>query len=69
MGEHQRCDAIVRVENIVCGNGTPGLSGLVAAHEVFIQRIKGACILISFLGVTNLIALAAILIKIYSNGG
>jgi len=56
--EHQRCEAIVRVENIVCGNGTPGLSGLVAAHEVFIQRLKGVFI---FLSISNL----AILVKLF----
>ena len=56
--EHSRCEAIIKVENIVCGNGSPGLADLVAAHEVFIQRLKGVFI---FLSLSNI----AILVKLF----
>jgi hypothetical protein len=56
--EHQRCESIIKIENMILGNGVPGMAGLVANHEVFIQRLKGIGI---FLSVSNI----AILLKLF----
>jgi hypothetical protein len=56
--EHQRCETIIKIENMIMGNGVQGMAGLVADHEEFIQRLKGIGI---FLSVSNV----AILLKLF----
>jgi len=64
--DHNPCEKVVRLEQIIVGNGSPGISGLVAAHETFIQRMKGGFILIGFVGIANIAGLVIVIIKLFS---
>ena len=64
--EHNQCETVVKLKQIIVGNGSQGIADLVTAHEQFIQRMKGGFILIGFIGVSNFIGLIIIVVKLFS---
>ena len=64
--DHNPCEAVVRLKQLIIGNGSPGIAGIVAAHETFIQRMKGGFILIGFVGMANIVGLVIVIIKLFS---
>jgi len=67
--QHAKCDEIVKITNIVLGNGAPGIAKLVAAHETYIQQQIGSWKTVKavmvFLGISNIGTLAAFLIQTF----
>jgi len=55
---HEYCDDIIRVKNIVCGNGKRGLKDVVDEHETYIQQQRGSFKtikwLLGFVGLSNI---------------
>jgi len=55
---HEYCDDIIRIKNIVCGNGSRGLSKIVDEHETYIQQQRGSFKtikwLLGFVGLSNI---------------
>lgn len=61
------CADIIRIKEIVCGNGSKGLTEKVDEHEVFIQRLTGSFSTIKWLlgliGVSNIALVVKAFIK------
>lgn len=62
---HSCCDDIVRIKQIVDGNGSKGVAELVDEHETFIQQVKGGMKLITALGLLNVLGIIGIMLKIF----
>ena len=65
---HDNCADIIRIKNIVCGNGKRGLKDMVDDHEEYIQQQRGSFgtikWLLGFVGISNI----ALVVKIFIFG-
>lgn len=65
MTDHAYCEKVLAMETLLKGNGHEGYFEKVDQHEIFFQNMKGVFKFVGFIGIANIIAIVAVLFKLF----